>query len=179
MKKRLFMSFVGLILCIGLAVAQVSKVTGVVTSSEDGEPVIGASVLVEGTTTGSITDLEGKFTISNLPSDAKFLIVSYVGMRTQKVAITSGTIAIELKPESEVMDEVVVTAMGISREKKALGYALQEVKSDQITQAAPMNVATALSGKVAGVQITSQGVRLVLHKTLLFVVTLHSVTMLR
>ena len=83
MKKRLFMSFVGLILCIGLAVAQVSKVTGVVTSSEDGEPVIGASVLVEGTTTGSITDLEGKFTISNLPSDAKFLIVSYVGMRTQ------------------------------------------------------------------------------------------------
>ena len=157
MKKRLFMSFVGLILCIGLAVAQVSKVTGVVTSSEDGEPVIGASVLVEGTTTGSITDLEGKFTISNLPSDAKFLIVSYVGMRTQKVAITSGTIAIELKPESEVMDEVVVTAMGISREKKALGYALQEVKADQITQAAPMNVATALSGKVAGVQITSQG----------------------
>ena len=63
MKKRLFMSFVGLILCIGLAVAQVSKVTGTVTSVENGEPIIGATVLVEGTTTGSITDVDGKFAI--------------------------------------------------------------------------------------------------------------------
>lgn len=151
MKKRLFMSFVGLILCVGLAVAQVSKVTGIVTSIEDGEPIIGASVLVEGTTTGSITDFEGRFTIPNLPADAKNLIVSFIGMKTQRVAIQAGELKIELKPDIEVLDEVVVTAMGISREKKALGYALQEVKSEQITQAAPMNVATALSGKVAGV----------------------------
>lgn len=157
MKKRLFMSFVGLILCIGLAVAQVSKVTGTVTSVENGEPIIGATVLVEGTTTGSITDVDGKFAIANIPANAKNLVVSYVGMKTMRVAIQAGELKIELRPDTEVLDEVVVTAMGISREKKALGYALQEVKSDQITQAATMNVANALSGKVAGVQITSQG----------------------
>ena len=157
MKKRLFMSFVGLILCIGLAVAQVSKVTGTVTSVENGEPIIGATVLVEGTTTGSITDVDGKFAIANIPANAKNLVVSYVGMKTMRIAIQAGELKIELRPDTEVLDEVVVTAMGISREKKALGYALQEVKSDQITQAATMNVANALSGKVAGVQITSQG----------------------
>ena len=157
MKKRLFMSFVGLILCIGLAVAQVSKVSGIVTSAETGEPIIGATVLVEGTTTGSITDIDGKFAIANIPANAKNLMVSYVGMKTMRVAIQAGELKIELRPDTEVLDEVVVTAMGISREKKALGYALQEVKSDQITQAATMNVANALSGKVAGVQITSQG----------------------
>ena len=157
MKKRLFMSFVGLILCIGLAVAQVSKVSGIVTSAETGEPIIGATVLVEGTTTGSITDINGKFAIANIPANAKNLMVSYVGMKTMRVAIQAGELKIELRPDTEVLDEVVVTAMGISREKKALGYALQEVKSDQITQAATMNVANALSGKVAGVQITSQG----------------------
>ena len=157
MKKRLFMSFVGLILCIGLAVAQVSKVAGTVTSAETGEPIIGATVLVEGTTTGSITDIDGKFAIANIPANAKNLMVSYVGMKTMRVAIQAGELKIELRPDTEVLDEVVVTAMGISREKKALGYALQEVKSDQITQAATMNVANALSGKVAGVQITSQG----------------------
>ena len=142
MKKRLFMSFVGLILCIGLAVAQVSKVAGIVTSAETGEPIIGATVLVEGTTTGSSTDIDGKFAIANIPANAKNLMVSYVGMKTMRVAIQAGELKIELRPDTEVLDEVVVTAMGISREKKALGYALQEVKSEQITQAAPMNVAT-------------------------------------
>ena len=158
MVKRIFVMLTALVIWMGVASAQTSTVKGVVTSAEDGLPVIGASVVVQGTTMGAITDLDGNFNIDNVPSTAKTLMVSFVGLRTEVVAIQKGIVMqIELKSASEILDEVVVTAMGISREKKALGYALQEVKSEQITQAAPMNVATALSGKVAGVQITSQG----------------------
>ena len=72
---------------IGLATAQVTRVTGNVTSSEDGEPVVGASILVKGTNVGTITDIDGNFTISNVPSNATKLVVSFVGMQTQEVAI--------------------------------------------------------------------------------------------
>lgn len=137
--------------------AQTVTVTGVVTSADDSEPVIGASVLVKGTNTGTITGIMGDFTIPNVPSSATTLIISYVGMVSQEVTIQPGTLQVVLKSDAKTLDEVVVTAMGISREKKALGYALQEVKSDEITQAGQLNVANSLSGKVAGIQITSQG----------------------
>lgn len=137
--------------------AQTVTVTGVVTSADDSEPVIGASVLVKGTNTGTITGIMGDFTIPNVPSSATTLIISYVGMVSQEVTIQPGNLQVVLKSDAKTLDEVVVTAMGISREKKALGYALQEVKSDEITQAGQLNVANSLSGKVAGIQITSQG----------------------
>ena len=72
---------------IGLVNAQVSKVTGTVTSHEDGLPVVGASVLVKGTTVGTVTDIDGKFTITNVPSSAGTLVISFIGMKTQEVAI--------------------------------------------------------------------------------------------
>lgn len=158
MEKRIFVMLTALFMWMGIASAQTSTVKGVVTSAEDGLPVIGAAVIVQGTTMGAVTDLDGKFSLDNVPSTAKNLMVSYVGLKTEVIAIQRGTVMqIVLKSASQTLDEVVVTAMGISREKKALGYALQEVKADQITQGAPMNVATALSGKVAGVQITANG----------------------
>lgn len=104
---------------INLILAQTSTVTGVVTSSEDGEPVVGASVLVVGTQMGVITDIDGKFTISNIPSSAKMLRISFVGMQSQEVQIKSGsTMKVVLHSDAEVLDEVVVTAMGISRSEK-------------------------------------------------------------
>lgn len=142
---------------IGFAAAQTSTVSGVVTSGEDNEPVIGASVLVVGHSLGTVTDIDGRFSIANVPSAAKTLRVSYVGMQPQEVAIKSGEIKIILTPDSEMLDEVVVTAMGISRAKKALGYAVAEVSGDEMqkTRGGVSNPVNALQGKVAGLQISS------------------------
>ena len=140
---------------IGFVTAQTSTISGVVTSEEDGESVVGASVLVKGTSLGTVTGIDGKFTIANVPSSAKTLRVSFVGMQSQEVAIRSGLMKIVLKPDAEVLDEVVVTAMGISRSEKTLGYSATTVKSDEIINARTTNIANALSGKVAGVQVSS------------------------
>lgn len=157
MEKRLMLLMIGLLCGIGLATAQVTNVSGVVTSREDGEPVIGASVLVKGTTTGTITDVEGRFHFQNLPSTATTLVVSFVGMTTQEVQIKTGTMNVVLSLDTEVLEEVVVTAMGISREKKALGYAVSEVGGDEMVKARGgiSNPINALQGKVAGLQISS------------------------
>ena len=156
MKKKLLLWMVCLFAGVSLGLAQTSSVQGVVTSGEDGEPIIGASVLVVGTQMGSMTDMDGKFTISNVPAGAKTLRISYVGMQTQEVAITAGKlIKVVLRADSEVLDEVVVTALGISRSEKSLGYSATTVKSDEIISARTTNVADALSGKVAGLQVSS------------------------
>jgi len=153
--KRLTYLLFCLVLGIGLATAQTTNVTGTVISGDDGEPIIGASVVVKGTTTGTVTDYDGAFSL-NVPSSAQTLVVSYVGMEPQEVAVAP-VVRVTLSSSSLALDEVVVTALGISREKKSLGYALQEVKSDELTAAGQSNLASSLSGKVAGVQITSQG----------------------
>jgi len=145
-----------LLLGIGLVSAQTRRVTGVVISADDGQPIIGASVVVKGATaTGTATNVDGRFEL-NVPSNATHLVVSYIGMVAQEVAI-SQSMRIVLLSDNQQLDEVVVTAMGISREKKSLGYAAQEIKSGEITQAGQQNVLTSLSGKIAGIQITSQG----------------------
>ena len=137
---------------IGLVTAQTQKVTGVVISEEDGQPVVGASVLVKGTTLGTITDVDGNFNLSNVPSSAKTLQISYIGMQTQEVVIKP-TLKVVLKSDSQNLDEVVVTAMGIKRTEKSLGYAVSSVKGDEITKARESNVLNSLSGKIAGLQI--------------------------
>ncbi len=141
-----------LLLGIGLATAQTVSVRGVVTSADDGEPVIGASVVVKGTTTGTVTNLDGEFTLS-VPSSAQTLVISYIGMTPQEVAVAPN-IRVILESSTQNLDEVVVTALGISKEKKALGYAVQDIKADELTRAASTNIAGALQGKVSGVQIT-------------------------
>ena len=112
MKRKLMLLMTCLFVGIGLVNAQISKVTGTVISEEDGLPIDGASIVVKGTSTGTITDMDGKFTLENLPNSAKTLMVSFIGLRTQEVAIQS-IVNIVLKPEAEILDELVVTAMGI------------------------------------------------------------------
>ena len=156
MKVKLPMFLLCLFLSSGLALAQTKSVSGVVTSADDGEPVIGASVTVKGSTKGVVTDSNGKFTLTNVPDDAKTLVVSYVGMESKEVTIKGGgTMKITLTSNAELLSEVVVTAMGISRQEKTLGYAATTVKSDEITGARTTNVADALAGKVAGVQVSA------------------------
>lgn len=134
---------------------QVKKVSGVVTDSS-GEPIIGANVLVKGTTNGTITDLDGRFTIE-VPVGAT-LQFSYIGFDTQEISYKGEvTMAVSLTEDTQNIDEVVVTALGIKREKKALGYSMTELKGESLTQTRDANVANALAGKVAGLQIKQNG----------------------
>lgn len=150
MKRKLMLLLTCLFVGIGLVTAQTSKISGVVTSEEDGEPVVGASVLVKGSAIGSITDIDGKFTISNVPASAKTLQVSFIGMTTQNVAIKPGVIKIALKPVAESLDEVVVTAQGLTRQEKSLGYSTQKISGDKLTTARQTDLGNAMAGKIAG-----------------------------
>ena len=142
MKQKLMLLLACLLMGgAGLVMAQNADIKGIVTSSEDNEPVVGASVLVEGTTLGSITNIDGEFTIANVPSSAKTLRVTYVGMQTQSLPIIRGKVMhIKLNANAELLEEVVVTAMGISRSEKTLGYSATTVKSDEIVKARTTNV---------------------------------------
>ena len=153
MRRAILLVVLSVISC--LALAQTRKVSGTVISAEDNAPVPGAGIIVSGTTTGTVTGVDGKFTL-NVPASAKTLIVSCLGMKTQEVDATDG-ITVVLENDFNSLNEVVVTAMGISREKKSLGYAIQEVKSDELMAAGAPSVTSALSGKVAGVQINTFG----------------------
>lgn len=151
MMKKFTFILLCLVIGISTVVAQNTKVAGSVISADDGLPVIGASIVVKGTMVGTVTDYDGNFTLE-VPSNGKVLIVSYVGMLTQEVPV-SPNVRVVLKSDTQNLDEVVVTAMGISKEKKALGYAVQDVKGDKLTQAANSNLAGALQGKVSGLDI--------------------------
>ena len=157
MKKIAF--FLSIMFFMGSLIvqAQTKQITGTVTSNEDNQSIPGVSVSVKGTTLGTITNIDGGFELT-VPQDAKTLVFSFVGMKNYEVEIGSQS-TFNIKMETDVfgIDEVVVTALGISREKKSLGYASQDVKSDELTVAASPDAISALQGKVAGVQITQAG----------------------
>ena len=130
--------------------AQERTVSGTV-SDNAGMPLPGVSVLVKGSKTGTQTDFDGKFSIK--ASANQVLIFSYIGMKTQEVAANSTSLNVKLKDDSVELETVMVTAQGIKREKKALGYAVSEIKAADIEQRAEGDVARVLSGKASGVII--------------------------
>ena len=152
MKLKVMFLFACLFLSIGIAIAQSSNATGRVLSAEDNEPIVGATVQIEGTDTGTITDLDGKFTI-NVPSSAQILVISFIGMQSQEVKIKP-IVKVVLKSDAEVLDEVVVTAYGTSTKGSFTGSAAV-MKADKIEKRQVSNVSNALAGAVAGVQILS------------------------
>ena len=152
MEKRLTMFFVSLFLCVGSVLAQ-TKVTGTVYSQEDGQPIIGAAVKVDGTSTGMLTDVNGKFTLT-LPDGKTTLTISYLGYEAQTVQAKNG-MRVFLKADAATLDEVVVTAMGIKRSAKALGYSATSLDGEQIAEVRTNDVMSGLAGKVAGVQIST------------------------
>ena len=154
MKRKLMLLMACITMCIGLVNAQIAKVTGTVISEEDGLPVVGASIVVKGTTTGTVTDMDGKFTLENLPSSAKTLMISFIGLRTQEVEIKP-VLAISLKPDAEVLDEVMVVAYGTAKKSSFTGSAAT-MRGDKIQKMQVSNVSKALEGAVAGVQISSE-----------------------
>ena len=155
MKQFLRMTFLFSFLFLGIqhVSAQEKEITGTVTSLGDGMPVAGANVLIVGTTNGTLTDFDGNYTITaNLGDVIRF---SYLGMTTKEVTIAaSSTYNVELSEDSEQLNEVVVTALGIKKEKKALTYSAQEVGGDELTRVKQTNPINSLSGKSAGLTIT-------------------------
>ena len=152
MNKRLTLLLACLFLMVGAALAQ-TRVTGTVVDAETGVPVIGATVKVQGSNVGTATDTEGHFSIL-APKDAKNLQVSYVGMNTKVVGIRS-TMKISLESNLKVLDEVVVTAMGIKRSEKALGFSATQVDGKKIAETRTNDVMSSLQGKIAGVTIAT------------------------
>lgn len=134
--------------------AQRIQVSGAVTNSEDGNTVPGVSVLVKGTNINTVTNDKGQYSIA-VSNDAT-LVFSFFGMKTQEIAIAGRNIIdVIMEYDAMELDEVVVTALGIKRANKALGYAMQEVRGEDIAAGREMNAITALSGKVAGVDIST------------------------
>ena len=134
--------------------AQTKTVTGTVTDAAN-EPLIGASVLVQGTSTGTITDMDGKYSISVTPEDV--LVFSYVGMTTQSIKVgTQSIINVTLKEDSQVLAETVVIGYG-SAKKRDLTGSITNVKGEEIANKPAMNPLSSLQGKVAGVQIVNSG----------------------
>lgn len=140
-----------LFLSVGLILAQTNQIQGTVVD-ENGDSVIGASVVVKGTTNGTITDIDGKFTL-NVPADKNILVFTLVGMKQLELRATDN-MRVVMQEDTKILDEVIVTAMGITREKKALGYAAQGVSAEDLNQTGNPSLSAALQGKVAGVQIT-------------------------
>ena len=153
MTKKIFLSWMAVLGLLLSAHAQEREITGSV-KDHAGAGIVGATILVEGTTIGSTTDASGHFSL-NAPEDAK-LNISFIGYESQQVDVAGRThIPVSLKEDSHTIDDVVVTAMGITRSEKTLGYSVSTVKSDELTKARDGNILNALSGKVAGVNISS------------------------
>ena len=139
---------------LSLTVRQGIAVSGVITDA-DGITLPGVNVLIKGTATGTVTDLDGKFSIQVHGEDA-VLVFSFVGFNTREFTVGNRTVIdVMLEENSQQLEEVVVTALGIKRSQKALSYNVQEVKGDELTAVKSANFINALSGKVAGVQINS------------------------
>ncbi|MBK8656693.1 MAG: SusC/RagA family TonB-linked outer membrane protein [Haliscomenobacter sp.] len=143
----------GLALSFLALTMQAQNVNGRVKSASDGSPIIGASILERGTNNGAITDLDGNFSIQ-LTALPATLEISYIGFTTQAVVVETAQQGLEITlEEGAVLDEVVVTALGMTREKKALAYSIQQIKGEMVQEVRTTNLGNALTGKIAGVNV--------------------------
>ncbi len=154
MKKNLYLTVILLLTMLGSVMAQTRTITGTVTSAEDGEPLPGANVVVVNRSIGTITSANGSYTL-DVPTEARFLEFKFIGMEDQRVTIDNRTVInVTLAVSTIALEEVVVTALGIERQEKALGFAAQKVDSEQLSGARELNLTGFLTAKVAGVQVS-------------------------
>jgi len=148
--------FLGLLVAGYQGKGQELNVAGRVTSAEDGTPLPGVSITIKGTSTGTQTDIEGRYTLS--ASRGSVLVFSYIGTVSQEIAVGNATtIDVALAADVKTLSEVVVTAFGIQQEKRSINYAAQIVSAEVLTRNAEPNIVTALQGKVAGAYIQNSG----------------------
>lgn len=154
MKIKSKLTFLIIIAFAVSATAQLRSISGIVTASESNEPLIGVTILEDDTSNGTITDLDGSYRLD--VSEGATLTFSFIGYTSQQITLDPGQTTLNVSLASGLqLDEIVVTALGISREKKALGYSVQEIKGDEISGTQETNVINSLQGKIAGVQINS------------------------
>jgi TonB-linked SusC/RagA family outer membrane protein len=155
--KKLFLLIVLFVFAGATLLAQTKVISGTVTSSVEGEGVIpGVSVSVTGTTIGALTDINGKYSLPNVPQNATSLTFSYIGMKKQEVQIGDrSVIDVVMEPDILGLNEVVVTAFGIKRPAKELGVATAQVSDKELTQSGVSNVVNGLTAKVSGLQINT------------------------
>lgn len=151
MEKRILMLFACCLFAITCAFSQVTQVTGVVTAEDDGQPITGASIRIEGTKLGTVTDVDGKFHLSNLPANARTLVITYMGMQTKRVTIKPN-MKITLAPDQQSLDDVIVVAFGKQKRESFTGSA-GVLKSEDIAKRQVSDAIEAINGKVAGVQM--------------------------
>ena len=150
--KRLTYLLLCLFASIAFATAQTTKVTGTVISAEDDGPIIGASIVVAGTTIGTVTDYNGAFTL-DVPSNAQKLIISYIGMKSVEVTVKP-IIKVSMESDSQNLDEIVVVGYGTQR-KKDVTSAISKVGGEDLANLAAPSFDTQLAGRAAGVQVTT------------------------
>ncbi|MBL7803955.1 MAG: SusC/RagA family TonB-linked outer membrane protein [Saprospiraceae bacterium] len=148
--KRFLTTLCLLLAAAGMALAQ-RTITGTVTG-DDGEALVGASIRVKDANAGASTDVNGQYTIQ-APAGATTLVVSYTGYSTQEITLGASNVVDVVLASGLQLGETVVTALGISREQKSLGYSVQQLSGDQLTNARDANVVNSLSGKIAGVNV--------------------------
>ena len=156
--KRLALFFVFLcVMGLSAVLAQTKTITGVVTAGADDSPIPGVSVMLKGTTLGTITNIDGEYSLK-VPEDAQMLVVSFIGMKTQEIAIgDQSAINVALMSDVFGIDEVVVTGVAGATEKKKLSVSVASVSADALEKVPAGSAASALAGKVAGVQVTNLG----------------------
>jgi len=154
--KNSLLTITFVLLQILLFAQQGRVVKGTIKDSETSEPLPGVSVLVAGTTVATTTDIDGNYSIT-VDGEGKKLVFSYVGYTNQTVSADKDVIDITLAPSATMLNETVVTALGVSREKKTLGYATQQISGDQLTTVKSSNFVNQISGKVSGVRVKSSG----------------------
>lgn len=152
--RKQFLLTTMLLLCLATVVGQVKVITGKVTET-NGDPVPGATIQLRGQGKGTVSDPNGAFKLE--ASNGQVLVISSMGYETKEVKVSGSTLNVSLTKSDKTINEVVVTALGIKREKKALGYAVQEVKGAELTQTNENNILNSLSGRAAGVQINNNG----------------------
>ncbi|MBX2946657.1 MAG: SusC/RagA family TonB-linked outer membrane protein [Cyclobacteriaceae bacterium] len=152
--KKFLLFFFALLVLGGPLLAQERTVTGKVTSADDGSPLPGVNVVIKGSTAGTVTDSEGNYRISGVPASGGTLIFSFIGLQTQEVLIGDRTtINVSLASDIQQLSEVVVTAQGIQREQKALGYATTTISSALLAEKPETDIGRALQGRTPGLQI--------------------------
>ena len=150
--RKLYLTILAVVACISMLAAQQS-ISGTVKDLA-GEPLIGASVLVKGTTSGTVTDFDGFFKVG-VENDDAVLVISYTGFTSKEIPINGQSVIDVTLEEGVTLNQAVVTALGVTRDEKSLGYAVQQLDGDELTKARESNVVSAFTGRVAGVQINS------------------------
>lgn len=153
--KKLFLIALCLIIGLSRVMAQNRTITGIIISEEDNEPIIGASVMIPGTSLGTITNFDGEFILPNVPESAQVVRISYVGMKTVDLAITDQRMNVMLQPDSELLEEVVVIGYGTAKKLGSVVGSVSTVGSAKLKNQPTSNFSDALQGQVAGLSVLS------------------------